>query len=196
MAISLSKGQRVSLQKETGKTLDKIIMGLGWDVKQEKKGGFFGFLSGGEKAIDLDASAGLFNASGNLVDQVWFQQLRSKDGSLQHTGDNTTGEGDGDDEQILVDLNRVPPTVKTMVFVVSSYSNDTFDQIDNAYCRMIDARSKTELVRYALSGQGPHTAQVMMSVYRHDNGWSVRAIGEKSQGRTIKDLTEQMRRSL
>lgn len=197
MAISLSKGQRVSLEKETGKTLDRIIMGLGWDVKkQEKSGGFFGFLTGGGGSVDLDASVGLFDSSGNLVDQVWFQQLQSKDGSVQHTGDNVTGEGDGDDEQILVDLSRVPASVQTMVFVVSSYSKDTFDQIDNAYCRMVDARSKTELVRYALSGQGPHTAQIMMSVYRRDSGWSVRAIGEKGNGRTIKDLTAQMRLSI
>lgn len=196
MAISLTKGQRVSLEKETGKTLTRIVMGLGWDVKKEKSSGFFGFLSGGDASIDLDASVGLFDGAGNLVDQVWFRQLQSQDGAIIHTGDNRTGEGDGDDEQIIVDLSRVSPTIQTMVFVVSSYTSDTFDQIDNAYCRMVDAGSNAELVRYTLSSQGPHTAQIMMSVYRRGPGWSVRAIGEKSQGRTIQDLVQEMQNAL
>ncbi len=196
MAISLSKGQRVSLEKETGKKLDRIIMGLGWDVRQKEKKGFFGFLSGGGGSIDLDASVGLFDAGGGLVDQVWFRQLQSRDGSVRHTGDNVTGEGEGDDEQILVSLSQVPANVQAMVFVVSSYSSDTFDEIDNAYCRMVDASDNTEILRYALSGQGSHTAQIMVSVYRKNGGWSVRAIGEKSQGRTIQDLTAQMSRNI
>ncbi len=200
MAISLSKGQRVSLEKETGKTLDRIVMGLGWDVRQQAGGckGLFGLFSGGDGggSIDLDASVGLFNSSGQLVDQVWFRQLKSQDGSVQHTGDNTTGEGEGDDEQIAVTLSQVPAVVQTMVFVVSSYSRDTFDSIENAYCRMVDASTNSEILRYALSGQGSHTAQIMMSVYRKGGGWSVRAIGEKSQGRTIQDLTKQMSLSL
>ncbi|MBF0126771.1 MAG: TerD family protein [Magnetococcales bacterium] len=194
MAISLTKGQRVSLEKETGKTFEKVIMGLGWDARQQAKKGFFGFLGGGkEKSIDLDASVGLFDAQGNLVDQVWFRQLQSTDGSVEHTGDNLTGQGDGDDEQIMVALDRVPPRVQALVFVVSSYSNDTFDTIENAYCRMMDAKNSQEILKYQLSGQGSHTAIIIMSLYRKDNGWSVRAVGENAMGRSLADLAEKMR---
>jgi tellurium resistance protein TerZ len=192
VAISLSKGQRVSLEKETGKTLNNIVMGLGWDVREKK--GFFGFGGGG--SIDLDASVGIFDSSGKLVDQVWYRQLKSKDGSILHTGDNVTGAGDGDDEQIRVSLSQVPGNIQTMVFVVSSFSNDTFDEIENAYCRMVDSQNNEEILRYALSGQGTHTAQIMVSVYRKGSGWSVRAIGEKCNGRSITDLTAQMTNSI
>ncbi|MEO5332916.1 MAG: TerD family protein [Magnetococcus sp. YQC-5] len=193
MAISLTKGQRVSLEKDTGKSYEKVIMGLGWDARQQAKKGFFKIFGGGEKSIDLDASVGLFDGTGRLVDQVWFKQLKSLDGSIEHTGDNLTGQGEGDDEQILVALNRVPPQIQAMIFIVSSYSSDTFDTIDNAYCRMVDASTNQEILRYQLSGSGPHTAQIMMTVYRKDGGWSVRAVGEKVLGRTIVDLTEKMR---
>lgn len=191
MAISLAKGQRVSLEKETGRKLDRVIMGLGWDVRQKKKTGFFGRLSGGG-SIDLDASAALFDTQGNLVDNVWFSQLNSRDGSIRHSGDNLTGAGEGDDEQIQVELSRVPTDVQSVIFVVSSYSKDTFDSIDNAYCRLVDAATGSEVLRYSLTGQGPHTAQIMLSLYRKDDGWSVRAIGEKTQGRTINDLKGQL----
>ena len=189
MAISLQKGQRISLEKDTGKSYEKVIMGLGWDARKKK--GLFGF-SGGSRSIDLDASVGLFDAKGACVDQVWYNQLRSREGSLQHSGDNVTGEGDGDDEQIIVNLKKIPPNVQTMVFVVSSYSRDTFDAIENAYCRMVDEKTGREVARYELSGMGSHTAQIMMSIYRKGEGWSVRAIGEKAAGRTIQDLLKKM----
>ena len=103
MSISLEKGQRISLEKPGGGALSKVTMGLGWDAV--KKRGLFGMR---EQEIDLDASAVLFDANGNAVDAVWFRQLKSKCGSLVHTGDNRTGAGDGDDEQIICDLQRVP----------------------------------------------------------------------------------------
>ncbi|MBF0614682.1 MAG: TerD family protein [Magnetococcales bacterium] len=194
MPISLAKGQRVSLEKETGKSYEKIIMGLGWDARPQAKKGLFGFLSsGGDKEIDLDASVGLFDAQGMLMDQVWFRQLRSLDGAVEHTGDNLTGKGEGDDEQIIVALSRIPAKVHAMVFIVSSYSNDTFDTINNAFCRMVDASNGQEILRYQLSSHGSHTAMLMMSLYRKENGWSVRAVGEPAQGRTIADLADRMR---
>ncbi|GAB0055710.1 Stress response protein SCP2 [Candidatus Magnetaquicoccaceae bacterium FCR-1] len=197
MPISLTKGQRVSLEKDTGKSYDKIVMGLGWDARVQPKKGFLSFLTGGgESEIDLDASVGLFDNRGNMVDQVWFRQLRSVDGSVEHTGDNLSGQGAGDDEQIIVALNRVPPQVQSLVFVVSSYSNDTFDSIDNAFCRMVDASNGQEILRYQLTTQGPHTAMIMMTLYRRETGWSVRAVGETAQGRTLGDLTERMRQYL
>jgi len=184
MSISLNKGQTVSLAKSDGGGLRRVRMGLGWDAMKVK--GLFGRSK--EKAVDLDASCLLFDGSGKLVDQVWFSQLRSKDGALQHLGDNLTGRGDGDDESIVVDLGAVNPAVTQLVFVVNSYSGESFSQIENAFCRLIDASNEQEIARYDLSGSGPHTAQIMAKVSRSGSGWSMTALGVKTNGRTIKDM--------
>jgi tellurium resistance protein TerZ len=183
MAISLQKGQKISLEKESGQVLAKIIMGLGWDAI--KKGGLF---SRGGGSIDLDASCVLFGADNKVIDTIWFRQLKSKDGSVTHTGDNTTGEGEGDDEQIVVELSKVPENVKTLVFTVNSFSGQSFDSVANAYCRLLNAANQQEIARYTLSSQGPHTAQIMAKVYRHNNEWKMHAIGEPAEGRTIEQL--------
>jgi tellurium resistance protein TerZ len=183
VSVSLSKGQKVSLTKAGGGTLSKVRMGLGWDAMRKK--GLFGSRS---QSIDLDASALLFDAAGNLVDQVWFQQLTSKDGSVQHTGDNRTGAGDGDDESIKVDLSRVPPTVATLVFTVNSFTGQDFSQIENAFVRLIDESDETEIARYDLTGTGSHTAQIMAKVSRDGQGWSMTALGNAASGRTFHDL--------
>ena len=185
MPVTLTKGQKISLEKEAGTKLTKVVMGLGWDAKKTK--GFFG-LGGGSQTIDLDASCILFDEAGAQVDVVWFQQLRSKDGSITHTGDNRTGAGEGDDEQIIVDLTRIPATVKTLVFVVNSFTGQNFSQIENAFCRMVDQANNREIARYDLSGGGSHTAQVMVKVYRHSGEWKMHALGEPCSGRTFLDL--------
>jgi tellurium resistance protein TerZ len=182
MAINLVKGQKISLQKETGGTLSKVAMGLGWDVAPKKS--FWGTKTG----IDLDASCVLFDDSGNLVDAVWFRQLRSKDGSVIHSGDNRTGAGEGDDETITVDLSQVPAGVKSLVFVVNSFTGESFDRVNNAFCRLVNLADGQELARYDLSGGGPHTAQIMAKVYRHDNEWKMHAIGESASGQTFEEL--------
>jgi tellurium resistance protein TerZ len=183
VSVSLSKGQKVSLTKAGGGTLSQVRMGLGWDAMRKK--GLFGSRA---QSIDLDASALLFDASGQLIDQVWFQQLRSQDGSVQHTGDNRTGAGEGDDESIRVDLSRVPPAVTTLVFTVNSFTGQDFSQIENAFCRLIDESTETEIARYDLTGTGPHTAQIMAKVARDGQGWSMTALGNAASGRTFHDL--------
>jgi tellurium resistance protein TerZ len=183
VSVSLSKGQKVSLTKAGGGTLSKVRMGLGWDAMRKK--GLFGSRA---QSIDLDASALLFDAAGNLVDQVWLQQLTSKDGSVQHTGDNRTGAGEGDDESIKVDLSRVPPTVATLVFTVNSFTGQDFSQIENAFVRLIDESDETEIARYDLTGTGSHTAQIMAKVSRDGQGWSMTALGNAASGRTFHDL--------
>jgi tellurium resistance protein TerZ len=185
MGVNLSKGQRISLEKEAGGSLSKVIMGLGWDAVKTK--GFFGFGSK-QQEIDLDASCLLFDENKQLVDTVWFRQLRSQDGSITHTGDNRTGAGDGDDEQIIVELARVPPNVKSLIFVVNSFTGQNFSQIENAFCRIVNGTNNQEIARYQLSCQGGHTAQLMAKVYRHDNEWKMHAIGENASGRTFHDM--------
>ena len=151
MAIVLTKGQKISLEKESGTGLSRIIMGLGWDPIKRK--GLFGFGTTTE-SVDLDASCVVFDANNKPIDVVWFRELVSKDGSIQHTGDNRTGAGDGDDEQIIVELDRVSAAAKSLVFVVNSFLGQNFSQIENATCRLVDAKTDREVARYNLSCQG------------------------------------------
>lgn len=191
MAINLEKGQKISLAKESGTTLTKVVMGLGWDAKppSAKKGLLGGLFAGGssESSIDLDASCIMF-AGDKPVDAIFFGQLKSKDGSIVHTGDNRTGKGAGDDEQIIVDLSRVPENVTALVFTVNSFTGQTFNEVANAYCRLLDGSSQNEIARYTLTSQGAHTAQIMAKLYRHSGEWKMHAIGENASGRTINDL--------
>ncbi|MEU1405168.1 TerD family protein [Streptomyces sp. NPDC005728] len=184
MSVNLSKGEAVSLQKSGGGTLTAVRMGLGW--KAARRRGLFGSRT---REVDLDASAVLF-ADKEVVDAVWFRHLVSNDGSVRHTGDNVvggTGEG-GDDESILVDLQRVPVHVNQIVFTVNSFTGQTFSEVENAFCRLVDETNGQELARYTLTGGGSATAQIMAKVARQGDGWSMQAIGEPSHGRTIQDL--------
>jgi tellurium resistance protein TerZ len=193
MAINLQKGQKISLSKESGGSLSKVVMGLGWDAKKTGGSllkGMFG--GGGGDSIDLDASCVLFDEQNKVVDTVWFRQLKSRDGSIVHTGDNRTGDGDGDDEQIIVALDKVPANVKALVFTVSSFTGQTFNAIENAFCRLVDSSNNNEVARYTLSAQGSHTAQIMAKVYRHNGEWKMHAIGENGNGRTIESLLPQI----
>ncbi len=192
MGISLSKGQKISLNKEAGTSLTRIVMGLGWDAVKSK-GGFLGGIFGGSgDSIDLDASCLMFDDGGNRTDVIWFRQLRSKDGSIQHSGDNRTGEGDGDDEQIQVNLNAVPATVKNLIFTVNNFTGQNFANVENAYCRLVNADNNSEIARYNLSCQGEHSAMIMAKVYRHNGEWKMHAIGEMGHGRTADDLMPQL----
>lgn len=185
MAINLSKGQRISLEKEAGGALSTIIMGLGWDAKKSK--GLFGF-GGSSASIDLDASCLLYDADKNMIDAVWFRSLKSKDGTIRHSGDNRTGDGDGDDEQITVDLSRLPDNVTCLMFIVNSFTGQTFATVENAFCRIVNGADNTEIAKYNLSCQGNHTGQIMARIYRHNGEWKCHAIGENTNGRTFHDM--------
>ena len=191
MAVNLGKGQRISLAKSGsgGGGLTRTAMGLGWDAVKKK--GLFGRSRSAD--IDLDASCLLFDAGGELVDQVWFSQLRSKDGSVVHTGDNLTGAGEGDDEVITVDLPTVPARVQTLVFVVNSFTGQDFSQVENAFCRLVDSTTGAEVARYQLSGSGTHDALVMAKLTREGTSWAMTAIGEPGRGRTFRDLLPAVR---
>ena len=189
MSVNLSKGQKISLDKEAGGALTRVTMGLGWDAMKTK--GFLGF---GAKTvdIDLDASCVLFDDANKSLDVVWFRQLKSRDGSIVHSGDNRTGAGDGDDEQINVSLQQVPANVKSIVFMVNSFTGQNFAQVENAYCRLVNADNGKEVARFNLSVQGAHNAQIMAKLYRHNGEWKMHAIGENGTGRTIDELMPQI----
>jgi tellurium resistance protein TerZ len=185
MALTLSQQQSISLEKTAGSALTRISLGLGWDPV---KAGFLGKLMGSGGEIDLDASCILLDESLQVIDLVWFRQLKSQDGSIQHSGDNRTGEGDGDDETIHVDLSRLPAAVKHLIFTVNSFTGQNFDKVEKAYCRIVNASNKSELARFNLSEKGGHTGIVMASLSRKGSDWEFKAIGETTRGRTADDL--------
>lgn len=182
--VSLSKNQTVSLSKQSS-ALSQLHFGLGWDPIKKK--GFFGSLFGGGDAIDLDAGCVLIDSAGNNIDTVWFRKLKSSCGSVIHSGDNLTGEGDGDDEVINVNLNNLPANVEYLAFTVNSFRGQTFNDVDNAFCRVVDQSNK-ELARYQLTEQGPHTGIVIASLRRNNGSWDFTAHGHACRGRTIDDM--------
>ncbi|WP_428945923.1 TerD family protein [Pantoea sp. FN060301] len=188
--VSLRKNQTISLAKQSS-ALSQIQFGLGWDPIK-KKGGFLGGLfGGGSDSIDLDASCVLLDAQGGVIDTVSFRQLRSKDGAIVHTGDNLTGEGDGDDEVIKADLSRLSPNVEFLALTVNSFRGQTFNEVDNAFCRVLDQTSK-ELGRFQLTEQGSHTGVLIASLRRSGGEWNFTAQGLACTGRTVEDMIGQI----
>jgi tellurium resistance protein TerD len=174
MSVSLAKGGNVSLTK-MAPSLTAVSVGLGWDTRTTTGADF-----------DLDASALLCGASGKVIDDghfVFFNNLRSPDGSVEHTGDNLTGEGEGDDEVIKVNLASVPPAVEKVVFPVSIYDapnrQQSFGQVINAFIRVVDQSNGAELARYDLTEDAStETAMIFGELYRHNGEWKFRAIGQ------------------
>ncbi len=206
MAINLVKGQTIDLRKnDKGETFDlsSVTIGLGWDVRKKSGGllsSFFG--SGNDEDYDLDAIAFLLDASGKVANQgktverngrriglfegdvIFFNSMRHPSGHIWLTGDNRTGAGDGDDEQIIVKLDSLAPQFDKIVFVVAIYQgsqrNQHFGMIDNAFIRAVDAHGK-EIARFSLSGNSTYNGMCSMTfaeVYRREGSWKFRAIGE------------------
>ncbi|MBM7699730.1 TerD family protein [Kurthia huakuii] len=179
MAIQLSKGQRIDLTKDNP-ALSKIIIGLGWDIKN---------YDGGQD-YDLDASAFLLNNAGKCrqdLDFIFYNNLQSTDGSVRHTGDNRTGEGEGDDEQIAVDLSAVPADVDKIAFTVTIHDaearNQNFGQVSNAFARLVDEDTGQEVLRFDLGEDfSIETAVVFCELYRHNSDWKFNAVGAGFQG--------------
>jgi tellurium resistance protein TerD len=173
MGVTLAKGGNVSLSK-AAPNLTQVMVGLGWDARSTTGAPF-----------DLDASA-LLCSGGRVLGDEWFvfyNNLKSPDGSVEHTGDNLTGEGEGDDESILVDLGKVPETCDKIVFPVSIHEADargqTFGQVSNAYIRVINQTDGQELARYDLSEDASsETAMIFGELYRYGGEWKFRAVGQ------------------
>ena len=192
MGVSLQKGQKVSLTKDNA-GLSRVVIGLGWDEVQQKRG----FFAPKQQEIDCDASAFLL-ADGKLRgvdDIVYFGNLRHKSGTVQHMGDNLTGAGDGDDEQIVVELDRVPAEYDRIVLVVNIYQADKrkqhFGMIQNAFIRIVDSRNNQELCKYNLSDNyDGMTAMIFGEVYRFKGEWKFGAIGEPTNDNSIGELAQ------
>ena len=178
MAISLNTGGNLSLSK-TDPTLVRILIGLGWDERATDGASF-----------DLDASAFLLTASGKVRgdhDFIFYNQLKSQDGSVEHTGDNRSGQGDGDDESLVVDLSKVSPEIEKIAITVTIHDaqsrGQNFGQIANAFIRVVNQDSGIEIVRFDLAEDySTETAMVFGEVYRHNGEWKFRAVGQGYAG--------------
>ncbi|MCF2528493.1 TerD family protein [Yinghuangia soli] len=174
MGVTLAKGGNVSLTK-AAPNLTTVLVGLGWDARATTGASF-----------DLDASALLCGGAGKVLGDdyfVFYNNLKSPEGSVEHTGDNLTGEGDGDDEVLMVDLTLVPQTVEKVVFPVSIYDAETrgqtFGQVRNAYIRIVNQADGNELARYDLTEDASsETAMIFGELYRYQGEWKFRAVGQ------------------
>ena len=179
MPINLSKGQKVDLTKGNP-GLKRIMVGLGWDVNAFDSGPDF----------DLDAAAFMVGANGKCPTEqefIYYHNLTHPSEALKHMGDNLTGEGEGDDEQIEVDLDKIPANIEKVAFTVTIYDADTrrqnFGQVSNAFIRIVDETTNTELIRYDLGEDfSIETAVVVGELYRHNGEWKFNAIGSGFQG--------------
>lgn len=191
MSVSLQKGQKVSLTKESA-GLSQVLVGLGWDEVQQKRG-FFGMKQ--QQDIDCDASAILLingKLSGN-GDLVYFGNLQHKSRMVQHMGDNLTGAGDGDDEQILIDLAGMPKQYDRIVIVVNIYDairrKQHFGMIRNAFIRLVDGKTNREMCRYNLTEDySGMTAMIFGEIYRYNGEWKFSAVGQGTNDPSLGDL--------
>ena len=201
MSVNLVKGQKVELRKENGGSLTKVMVGLGWDEAQpERKSGFLSSLFAAEPdAIDCDASAFLCQ-NGRIVnktDIVYFGNLTHKSECVRHMGDNLTGAGDGDDEQIFVDLQNLPSVYDKIVFVVNIFEctsrKQHFGMIRNCFIRICDDKGQ-EMCRYNLSENYDNmTAMIFGELYRHNGAWKFNAIGQGTSDTGIRVLAERFK---
>ena len=195
MAISLTKGQKVSLTKEKP-GLSEIFVGLGWDEVQQNSG-LLGSLFGKKQDIDCDASVYLLKG-GKLQsedDMVFFNNLKHKSGAVTHHGDNLTGGGDGDDEQISISLQKVPSEYDRIVIAVNIYKaserKQHFGLVQNAFIRVVDKSTNTELCRYSLTDDySGKTGAIFGEVYREGGEWKFGAVGEGIQASYISDIAK------
>ena len=190
MVVNLQKGQRVDLTKGNA-GLNRIVVGLGWDPVEQKKGWF----SSAPVNIDCDSSVIMLQNDrlSDNQDIVYFGRLKSECGSVVHSGDNLTGQGNGDDETIIVSLNDVPAKYNKLVFVVNIYDSynrkQHFGMIQNAYIRIINPTNNQELIRYNLSDDyDGQTSLITGEIYRHNDEWKFAALGNSTQDRSVSEL--------
>ncbi|MEU4039364.1 TerD family protein [Streptomyces collinus] len=183
--VSLQKNQTVSLVKGGRPLLSVVQMGLGWEPAYRGRN------------IDLDASVIAYGPQRNPVDSCYFGKLTILNGAIKHSGDNLTGEGGGDDEMIMVDLGRIPQEVTGLVFTVNSFSGQKFTEVAKAYCRLLDADTGEELVRFDLTNAEPQTGVMMAKLVRQFSGeWDMTALGEFVKARTVRNMVDPGARAL
>ena len=180
MSINLNKEQKFNFNLEKSEIINKVFMGIGWDPADE------------DEDVDLDASCVLLNADMEVLEVIDFGNLTSEDESVEHLGDNLTGEGDGDDEVINVDLKNLSPEVDSLVFTITSFSGQSFEDIDNCVARLVNNDTGVEMCKYQLTQIGDFTAVIMCKLSRKNGGWEFKALGIGTDGETADELTDEI----
>jgi len=200
MPISLVKGEKIKLTKDDGNKLEEVCVGVNWGAIQKK---VLGFKT--TEAVDLDASAILFDKNNNIIEPVYFGNLKSKDGAVKHSGDDLVGDEGGDDgldnEIISISLNKLSSNVDKIVFVLNSYRGQDFAIVPFATMRFYEGtqtKVKNVIANYNISGDPKftgHVAMVLGKIYKHNNEWKAEAIGEPTRDKTLKETIETVMKS-
>ena len=213
---SLKTGESILLDKRSSYPVNMLQMGLGWEpILRPEQVGFgakhFKWISKlpyicdyepiakrfrDDSVVDLDASSLSFDDQNELLEAIFYRNLISGDGSIRHSGDCLFGEDEGDDETVFIELNKVGPNVRSIVFSITSYSGQTFDLLSNSYCRVVDTQSHKELARVRLSTKGRFSALILARLLRTNKGWVFQALNEPSNGATYEDILPEIKRVL
>lgn len=194
MSVIFKKNEEKTLN-DLGGSSPLLVFALGWDNKQ--KPGLINKITGKTYEADFDISCVVYDANNDRIDCVWYAQLNSKDGAIRHKGDETVGVNQSDDETILVDLNQLDEQARTLFFVISSFSGNSFAHCENSYWRLFDGASKREIGRYTLSESDKTSAKIVMRLQKNDNNgiieWRVKALDEMATGQNIQEIFPEIR---
>ena len=194
MSVILQKNEEKALT-DLGGSSPILVFAIGWDNKQ--KPGLLNKLTNKRFEADFDLSCVVYDNNNDRIDCVWYAQLNSKDGAIRHRGDDTVGWEGGDDETIMVDLNGLSDQAKTLFFVISSFSGDSFAHSDNTYWRLFDGSSKRELTRYILPQSGKTSAKIVARLQKFETEglteWRLKALEEAATGQNIQEIFPEIR---
>ena len=180
MSINLKKEQKFEFNLVKSEIINQVYMGIGWDPADE------------DEEIDLDASCVVLDAENDFIDLIYFGKLLSKDEAIKHLGDNLTGDGEGDDEAINVNLKELNEDAHSIFFTITSYSGQSFEELKNCVARLVNADNGKEMCRYELNSIGDHTAVIMCKLSRQNGGWEFKALGIGTEGESADDLIEEI----
>lgn len=194
MSVTFKKNQDLSL-KQLGGSSPILVFAIGWENKAKE--GLLNKLTGKKYDADLDLSCVVYDKNNDRIDTVWYAELQSKCGSIRHKGDETIGEKEKDDESISIDLNKLNENARTLFFVISSFSNNSFNEVEDAYWHLFDASTKRELGRYQFSSNDKASAKIVMRLQKTEvdglEEWRIRALDENATGQNIQEIFPEIR---
>jgi tellurium resistance protein TerZ len=194
MSVKFTKNQDVSIN-ELGGSSPILVFAIGWQDKV--KDGLINKITGEKYEADLDLSCVMYDDNNNRIDCIWYAQLNSKCGAIRHKGDDTVGWHEGDDEAVIIDLNQLNETARTLFFTISSFAGDSFDHVQHAYWHLFDGQSKNELGRYEFSPKDKASAKIVMRLQKTEteglSEWRIKALDEEVTGHNVQEIFPEIR---